>query len=102
MRHTGRDHVVIRLGLLQYQVHSLHVVGCMPPVAPGFEVSEAQLRGSTGLDAGHGRSDFSGHELVASAGTLVVKKDAARAVHPVSLTVVTCEIETGDLADAVG
>jgi hypothetical protein len=40
---AGREHVVVRLGLLQHHPHPLHIVARMPPVAQGIEISEEEL-----------------------------------------------------------
>src|ERR1700694_351811 len=63
-----RDHVIVRLVLLEHQPHSLDVVTGVAPVAFGVEVSEPELVGLAGEDLPDASRDFACDEVLAPAG----------------------------------
>ena len=52
VRLAGGDDVIVRLGLLQHQLHGLDVILGVAPVALRVEIAEAQLVGQAELDPG--------------------------------------------------
>ena len=101
VRLAGRDHVVVRLVLLQHQPHRAHVVAGEAPVALRVEVAEAKLGGRAELDARHAVGDLARHELQAAPRRLVVEEDARDGEHVVALAVVHRDEVAVGLGDAV-
>jgi hypothetical protein len=71
---TRRDHVVLRLVLLEHQPHGLDVVLGVAPVTLRVEVSEGELLLQAELDRGRTVGDLAGHELQPPTGSFVVEK----------------------------
>ena len=85
---AGSNHEVVGFGLLQDKPHTLHVVGCIAPVAQCIEVAKIELilmsRGYAACSKGY----LSGNESFAAALALVVEQYAVAAVHAIALAVV--------------
>ena len=71
MRLAGRDHVVVRRGLLQHAPHGIDVVAGEAPVAARLQVPEAQLGREAELHPHGAVAHLAGHELAAAAGRVV-------------------------------
>ena len=84
---AGGDHEVLRLVVLEYEPHALHIVLCITPVAEGVEVAEVEAVLLALGDAGCSEGDLSCHEGLATALALVVEEDAGAAEHIVGLAV---------------
>ena len=101
VRLAGRDHVVVRLVLLEHQPHRLDVVARIAPVALGVQVAEAELVGQPQLDPRHAVADLAGHELEPPPRGLVVEQDPGHRVQAVRLAVVDGDPVAVGLRDAV-
>ena len=64
---TGRDQVVIRVILLEHQPHGMDIVGRVSPVAPRFQVAQAQFVLHPQLDTRHRVGDLARDEFQAAA-----------------------------------
>jgi hypothetical protein len=58
-------------------MHGADIIGGVAPIAPGFEISEAKFSLQAALDFCDGSGDFSGDELKAAAGALMIEENAA-------------------------
>src|SRR5262245_27689150 len=87
--------------MLQHQVHGPRVVGCMSPITSRLKMSEAELSCQSQLDSGRGAGDFAGDKFVATARTLMVKKDSVNTKHSVGFPVICRQLKPGDFADAI-
>ena len=96
-----REDVVVRLGLLQHQVHRLGVVRGVAPVPLRIEVSEVELVLQTGLDPRERARDLPRDEGLPPPWTLVIEGDPVAAEHPVALAVADRGPERHRLRDAV-
>src|SRR5882724_491316 len=99
---AGRQHEVVGRVGLQYPVHALDVIPGVSPVASRSEVSEIKRLLETGLDAGDAARDLAGHEGLTTDRAFMIKQDAIRGEHAVSLAVVHCDPIAIKLRDAIG
>ena len=81
---SGRDHVVVGLGLLQHQPHRLHVVARVPPVPRRVEIAERHLPVEPELDARGGVGHLPRHEVERTPRRLVVVEDPGGRVEAVA------------------
>src|SRR5262245_3477180 len=88
MRLAGRQHIVVRLALLQDQPHPLDKVAGVSPVARGIEIAEEQRLLQRALDRRDRSRDLPGDEGFAPDGALVVEKNTVGGVKAVGLAVV--------------
>ena len=87
MLHAGGNHKVFRGVVLENEPHTLHIVGCIAPVAQAGEVAQIKFLLLAGFDSGGGEGDFSCYEGFASAFTFVIKQDARAAKHIVGFAI---------------
>src|SRR5262249_52729467 len=57
---TGREHIIIWLGLLEHKPHTLDIIPCMAPVALSVEITEIKCCLRTMLDCGYRARDLAG------------------------------------------
>ena len=88
MTFTGCYDKIIRLFLLQYELHGFYVVSGKSPVPLGIEVSKSQFLGQAVMYPGDSVCDFSRHEFNTAAGRFVVEENAVAAEHAIALAVV--------------
>src|SRR5437764_11138602 len=88
VRLTGRDHVVLRLALLEHEPHRLDVVLRVAPVALGIEVAEPQLLLEAELDGGRTVGDLARHELEPATWAFVIEQNPGGREEVVALAVV--------------
>ena len=88
MRLTGRDHVVVRIFLLEHQPHRLDVLLGVPPVALRVEVAQEEVLLCAGQDRHDAARDLPRDERAPAPGRLVVEEDPVARVEPVCLAVV--------------
>jgi hypothetical protein len=62
VRFIGRDHIIVRLILLQHHPHGLDIFLRVTPVTLGVQVAEVQLILKTGLDVSDRAGDFARDE----------------------------------------
>ena len=74
---AGRDHVVVRLVLLEHQPHRAHVVAGVAPVAPRVEVAEPELACEPERDRRRRVRDLARDEVERPPRRLVVVEDPA-------------------------
>ncbi len=102
MRLAGRQHVVVRLVLLQHHPHALDIVAGMAPVALGIEIADEQLVLLAGLDRRHRAGDLARDEGLAADRALVIEQDAVRGMDAVGLAVVHRDPIGVELGGAIG
>src|SRR6185503_14252184 len=93
--------IIIRLILLQHQVHGAHVVFGVTPVAARVEVSQPQLGSFAEFYTRDGGSDLTRDKFEAAARSFMIEENAPGAEHLVSLAVIPVQHEAGDFADAI-
>ena len=98
---AGRDHVVVRLVLLEHQPHRAHGVAGVAPVALRVEVAEPQVGHEAELDPGGRVRDLARQELERAARRLVVVEDPRRGVQAVAAAVAARDEVRVRLRDAV-
>ena len=98
---AGCNHEVLRLVVLEYEPHTLHIVLGIAPVAEGVEVAEVEAVLLALGDASGGESDLAGHEGLATALALVVEEDAGATEHVVGLAVLLDNPEAVELGYGV-
>src|SRR5947209_3038805 len=99
---AGGDHVVVRYLLLQHAPHGLDVIGRVAPVAPGIQIAQPDFGGFAGQDRGHSGCDFTGYELITTAGGFVIEQDSAHGIQAVGFAVIPGQVKPRYLADSVG
>ena len=77
MRFAAGHHVVVRLGLLQHQVHRPDVVLGVSPIAPCFEIPEPKFRRHPQLDLGDRATNLARHKLITAARSFMIEENAA-------------------------
>src|SRR6187455_2059543 len=87
VRNAGRDHVVVRLLLLEHQPHRAHVVACIAPVAAGLEVAQPEVALEPERDRRRRARDLARQEVGRPAGGLVVEEDPRAGEEAVALAV---------------
>src|SRR4051794_33604798 len=97
----GQDEIV-RFVVLQHTPHTLHVLGCEPPVTNCVEVAQVDVLLDAEADPGRGPCQLAGHERLPTARRLVVEQDPVDREEPVPLAVVPCHPVGVDLGGAVG
>ncbi len=88
MGFSGRQHIVVRLVLLQHQPHALDKVPGMSPVAPGIQIAQIELVLQAELDRGNGAGDLAGDEGLAAQRALVIEQDTVGGVQVIGLPIV--------------
>ena len=101
MLYAGCNHEVLRLIVLEYEPHTLHIVLGITPVAEGVEVAEVEAVLLALGDAGCGEGDLACHEGLATALALMVEEDAGAAEHIVGLAVLLDNPEAVELGHGV-
>lgn len=99
---AGGDDDVVRLVLLQHQVHGLDVVAGVAPVAERVEVAEVEVPFEPEQDARHRTPDLARDKGFAAHRALVVENDAVARVYAVGLAVVHGDPAGIGLGGAVG
>src|SRR5437762_9599365 len=87
--------------MLQHHVHGPRVVGCVSPITPGLEISEAEFRCQSQFDSGRSAGDLASDKLVTTARALMVKKNSVNTKHSVGFPIICRQLKPGDLADAI-
>src|SRR5262249_28334313 len=82
-----RDDVVVRLVLLQHQVHGAHVISGVAPVAASVEVAEHELAFEAERDGGCAVRDLARKKLARPARRLVVVEDPRAREEAVAMAV---------------
>ena len=101
VRLAGRDHVVVRLVLLEHEPHRAHVIARIPPVAPCVEVADLELMLQAEADARGGVANLARDEVQRAARRLVVVEDSGGRVQPVPEAVAPGDEVAVRLRDAV-
>ena len=98
---AGGNHEVLRLVVLEYEPHTLHIVLGIAPVAEGVEVAEVEAVLLALGDAGCCEGDLAGHESLATTLALVVEENAGAAEHIVGFAVLLNNPEAVELGHGV-
>ena len=98
---AGGDYEVLRLVVLEYEPHTLHIVLGVAPVTEGVEVAEIEAVLLALGDTCCCEGDLAGHEGLATALALVVEEYAGTAEHIVGLAVLLDNPEAVELGHCV-
>src|SRR5258706_9860211 len=98
---AGGNDIVVRLGLLQHQVHSPNIIRGIAPIALRLEIPQPQLCGQPELDTGRGAGDLARHKLETTARPFVIEENAAQAIHPVGFTIISGQLESCNFANSI-
>ena len=98
---AGGDHKVLRLVVLEYEPHTLHIVLGIAPVTERVEVAEVEAILLVLGDACCSEGDLAGHEGLATALALVVEENAGAAEHVVGLAIFLHNPEAVELGHCV-
>src|SRR5688572_22157180 len=101
MGFSGCQYVIVRSRLSQHKMHRADVVRRMPPVTTRRQVAEPQLRRLSCFNLGHRRSDLAGYELKPAPWTLMIEQNSTNAIHSMSFSIVSSQLEAGGLADPI-
>src|ERR1700730_2589248 len=85
---TRREHIIIRLSLLQNLPHPLNIVPRMAPIALGIQIAKKECLLSTELNSGHRTADFSSDKSFAADRAFVIEQDTIRSMKAVGLAVI--------------
>ena len=102
MLYTCRDHIVIRLILLQDQPHALHIVLRITPVTQAVQVAQLQMVLQAAGNPSGRPGNLPGHESLAAALTLMVEQDAVAGEDAVSVPVLPDHPEAVLFCHSVG
>src|SRR5262249_19380961 len=92
MRLAGCDDVVVGLVCLHHQIHRLHEVPSVTPVAPRFEIAEIKFPLQSHLDSRSRPRNLASHERLASSLALVIEQDAIAGKKIVRLAIVDGDV----------
>src|SRR5262245_32223633 len=73
MRLTCGQNIIIWLGLLKDKPHAFNIITCVPPVAPGVEISKIKLFLMTVFDRCDCASDLARHKGFAAGWSFMVE-----------------------------
>ena len=82
---AGGNHEVLRLVVLEYEPHALHIVLGIAPVAEGVKVAEIKAVLLALGNTGGCKSNLTGYKGLATTLALMVEKDAGAAEHIVGI-----------------
>ena len=103
MARAGRDHVIVRLLVLQHQVHRFHVIPGEPPIAHRAQVSERKVVLEPQLQLRERDADLARDEILPPARRFMVEEDARAHEQAVLVTVGFDEMLVGkQLGFAIG
>src|SRR5579885_3016753 len=88
MRFPGREHIIVRLRLLQNTPHPLDIVARMPPVPASVKIAEKELALQAQVNSGNAPGDLARHEGFRARWPFVIEQDAVRCVNAISFAVI--------------
>src|SRR5271168_3471944 len=87
-RSSGGDHEVVGLRLLQHEPHRFNIVAGKSPIPLRINISEAELRFLTEVDAGNRIGYLASYEFNASKRRLMVEEDSAGCMQVEALAII--------------